>query len=81
MCQTWPDCDAGTVWQDPSNPSKEYDDTGYTVIQGTVDFTVIGGTVFDSDFEAKGWLEFDPAGIAFKEAFLSVLVLRTSVRA
>ena len=77
MCPTWPDCDAGIPYVDPANPSP-YDHNGFVLVQGPGNYTAVGGTVFDSDYEARGWLEFDEAGRNFRAAFLNVLILRTT---
>jgi hypothetical protein len=76
MCQTWPDCDAGFPGTDSQNPST-FDTKGYDTIQGQGTYTAMGGTVFSTEYQARGWLEFDDAGKKFLAAYQNVVIVRS----
>jgi hypothetical protein len=78
FCQTWPDCERGFPGLDPRNES-DYDDTGFIPIVVDCDFTAMGGTVFEHEWEALGWLEHAAAGIRFKKYFSNVVIIRSTV--
>jgi hypothetical protein len=78
VCTTWPDCDRGFPGS-AEGIASSYDNTGYVNIKGHSTFTAMGGTVFDHEYEALGWLDHAPAGQRFKATYLHALIIRSTM--